>query len=127
MLCLLVVEFSEQVQHCPSSEFEIYNGACYSFHGRISKNWQGARDACKAKGLTADLVSIHSEAENTYIYNQMKPLTYDVYWIGMRKDQKGKEIYHRAFPLNTPDIMMIFIAWPLALSWLQSPRYRNVF
>ena len=77
---------------CPSSEFQLWRGHCYSFNPDVKVNWAIARESCLNKstgGTKVDLVSIHSAEENAYLVANMISEGRD-YWIGFYRALDGK-------------------------------------
>src|SRR6218665_2375100 len=79
---------------CPSSEWVDFGSYCYYFSTMMDTlNWQMAMASCHNKaGLftTGNLVSIHSEAENQFVYEKLKSLGIGYVWIGLYKEAQGR-------------------------------------
>ena len=85
------------VQLCPSTEFKLWHGSCYTFHGYDWLSWNELREVCKSKStklIDVDLVIINSVEEDAYVYDEMLPKSSMKYWIGLKKSSGGKEGRH---------------------------------
>lgn len=71
-------------------DWKSYNNNCYKFFARSltvkGKSWEEAEIACQAYG--GHLTSIVDQAENTYIFNQIKSFTNERFWIGYNDRKK---------------------------------------
>src|SRR6218665_518390 len=79
---------------CPSSDWVDFGSYCYYFSIMMDTlNWQMAMASCQSRsGLftTGNLVSIHSPAENQFVYEKLKSLGIGSVWIGLYKEAQGR-------------------------------------
>ena len=78
---------------CPSSDWVDFGSYCYYFSTMMdTQNWQMAVASCASKAgyfTTGNLASIHSPAENQFIYDKLKPIGMSSAWIGLYKEAQG--------------------------------------
>uniref|UniRef100_A0A3B3XQ52 C-type lectin domain-containing protein n=1 Tax=Poecilia mexicana TaxID=48701 RepID=A0A3B3XQ52_9TELE len=63
-----------------SSGWRQHGSNCYKFKSETMKSWSAARHDCVEEG--GDLVSITSQAENTYVMGTLSSTHLD-FWIGL--------------------------------------------
>uniref|UniRef100_A0A3B3VL71 C-type lectin domain-containing protein n=1 Tax=Poecilia latipinna TaxID=48699 RepID=A0A3B3VL71_9TELE len=77
---------------CNTSGWRQHGSNCYKFKSETMKSWSAARHDCVEEG--GDLVSITSQAENTYVMGTLSSTHLD-FWIGLstlvRGTCRGKE------------------------------------
>uniref|UniRef100_A0A3B5QR54 C-type lectin domain-containing protein n=1 Tax=Xiphophorus maculatus TaxID=8083 RepID=A0A3B5QR54_XIPMA len=77
---LTVVLFTSD-GHCDRG-YLLYKDSCYHFETEQVKNWQDAEADCVKENLGAELVSIHSMKEQSWVESYLYLATSDV-WTGL--------------------------------------------
>lgn len=80
--------------YCPTEDWVRWGSHCYSFVNRNEdiRSWASAQTWCSSlagsRGFNGSVVSIHSEAENRFIYNWIidSGRTNNDVWIGIKQD-----------------------------------------
>ncbi|XP_072175906.1 alpha-N-acetylgalactosamine-specific lectin-like [Diadema setosum] len=96
-LTLVIVALAQvhlSTQLCCESLWTQYGNDCYRMFGAV-KTWTSARNHCQ--NLGGDLVSVHSEGENTFLYQLWRSAVRTPgggFWLGFNdRDREGRFVW----------------------------------
>ena len=74
----------------PYDDWRVFGSYCYSVHNYFD-DWYEAISACRNKDIRANMVSVHSEVENHWVfeYALKNGNIKDLIWLGMFRSSNG--------------------------------------